>query len=137
MRTKRRGDLANACALRAIRRLIGDPDWAPEAVVDQIEQQQGYPLCQLDLLAVYAPVCIWLRSDCAELETWQTGARIFDRTGRWQLLAADELVTICFVNAQGRGHMETVSIQEITPYFRYPVAALLTYNKEAAAQWQC
>lgn len=136
MRTKQRDDLANACALRAIRRLIHDSDWAPEVVVDLVKQRQGYPLSQLDLLAVYAPVRIWRRSDSAELETWQTGARVFDRTGCWQLLATDDLIAICFVNSQGRGHIETVGIQEIAPYFRYPVAALLTYNKEAAVQWQ-
>jgi hypothetical protein len=78
MRTKRRGPIANACILRAIRALIHDPDWAPEAVVDIIERQEGYPLSQLDLLATYAPISIWRRSESVELQTWPTGARIFD-----------------------------------------------------------
>jgi len=136
MRTKRRTPLENACLLRAVRALIGDPDWGPEAVVALIEHQQSYPLARLDLLAQYAPLLLWRRSEAIELEKRPDGARIWDASGREQTLAPEDKVAICFRNERGRGHAETVGIQEIAAYFRFPIAALLTYDNAAAQEWK-
>ena len=135
MRTKYQSLLENACLLRAVRALIGDPDWGPEAVLALIEHHQGYPLPKLDLLAQYAPLLLWRRSDAVEVETGPHGLRIWDASGREQTLAQDDTIAICFVNERGRGHVETVGIHEIATYFRFSIAALLTYDKEAAQEW--
>ena len=134
MRTKHQSLLENACLLRAVRALIGDPDWGPEAVLALIEHQQGYPLTKLDVLTEYAPLLLWRRSDAVELETRPDGARIWDVSGREQMLAQDDTIAV-LVNERGRGHVETVGIHEIAAYFRFGVAAMLTCDKAAAQEW--
>ena len=135
MRTKYQSLLENACLLRAVRALIGDPDWGPEAVLALIEHQQGYPLTKLDVLTEYAPLLLWRRSDAVELETRPDGARIWDASGREQILTQDDTIAVCFVNKRGRGHVEVVGLHEIAAYFRFPIAAMLTYDKTAVLQW--
>ena len=135
VRTKHQSLLENACLLRAVRALLDDPKWGPEAVLALIEHQQGYPLTKLDLLTEYAPLLLWRRSDAVELETRPDGARIWDASGREQILTQDDTIAVCFVNERGRGHVEAVGIQEIAASFRFPIAAMLTYDKTAALQW--
>jgi len=53
-----------------------------------------------------------------------------------QTLTQDDTIAICFRNERGRGHAETVGIQEIAAYFRFGVAAMLTYDKAAAQEWR-
>ena len=84
----------------------------------------------------YAPLLLWRRSEAVELETRPDGARIWDASGREQTLAPEDKVAICFRNERGRGHAETVGIQEIAAYFRFPIAALLTYDNAAAQEWK-
>ena len=136
MRTKHQSLLENACLLRAVRALLDDPNWGPEAVLALIEHQQGYPLTKLDLLTEYAPLLLWRRSDAVELETRPDGARIWDASGREQILTQDDTIAVCFVNKRGRGHAETVGIHEIATYFRFGVTALLTYDNAAAQEWK-
>ena len=136
MRSQRRGQIANACVLRAIRIVSHDSDWAPAAVVDLIEQYQGYPLAALDLLADYAPLVIWRQTDSVEIETWANGAKIADASGREQTLAANDTLAVCFENSFARGHVEAITISEIATYFHHPVVALLTYDTEYALLWK-
>jgi hypothetical protein len=58
------------------------------------------------------------------------------RSVREQLLTPHDVIAVCFENAQARCHVEAVSIQEIAASFRSPIAALLTYDQEAALQWR-
>ncbi len=98
--------LFNACAIRAIRDLTGNNHWAPDAIVEEIQESNGLPVERIQELGRHAPVKVW--ADRTNVSADEDGAVISD--GReTKRLRKHERVTITYATRGGAGsHMETV-----------------------------
>lgn len=128
----------NACMLAAMRRLLGDPEWAPAEVVNLIIENNGFPSTHNSILPRHAPVVV-VDDGRVTLVGRQEGVVVHSAQQSLKL-SPDELVVISRLTSPGRGHAECMTVRQVMELLEGPTVqefiTLIARAKEDACPAQ-
>ena len=105
-----RGDqIDGPCSIIALRKMLEDPDWAPEEYVECLKKKNRDALHEYFLMEKYAPV------------RWYTRRHISKVV---QSLNADTLICIGYKTPTG-GHMECIKVKDFPKYAKDEIQTIV------------
>jgi hypothetical protein len=111
--------------LNATRELTGDQEWAPDEVIEHIDENGGVRADSLDVITRNAPGTI--AHEDSNVTVYRSGnIRIESEHGSLKLNARDELI-ISYELGDGRLHAECISAEDFQSYADvYKMRAIIT-----------
>ncbi len=99
--------------IASMRALLGDDNWAPDEVIEIIEQNNGYPSDKNPFLESLAPV---KAINDGKFFASDGGLTIECSSGIFHLLDDDRLIVSTKLPAIDRGHAQCVRVCELFPW---------------------
>ena len=128
--------LMNACVIAAVQALTGNRDWAPDEVVEQIQEHNGYPPQLMSQLGKYAPVRVW--PDGTDISADERGATIAHGREKKRLKGRDK-VAVGYITRGGKGsHMEAVEARHLADVMQeHHIAYVVTVDEDRIDTFTC
>lgn len=110
-------EIPNACVIFALRKLLEDPTWGPDAIVEKILRHDGFPSEDNKILEQYAPVQVW--DERSTISGNDDFISIPNGDGSQSVtISFHDKIVVNYDTRPGRGHMVCIRAGDIFKFKR-------------------